>query len=117
MHKLAQAIVENVTIPLVHIADGAAERIQTAGLRSMGLLGTRFTMEEDFYKGRLTKQFGLDVIVPEELERKVIHDIIYDELCQGSLLTTRDISTFQSWIHLEFEVQKALFLAAPKPVY
>jgi aspartate racemase len=86
MHKLAPAIVENVTIPLVHIADATAERIQAAGLRRIALLGTRFTMEEDFYKGRLTKEFGLDLIVPGEQERTVVHDVIYDELCQGRIL-------------------------------
>jgi aspartate racemase len=86
MHKLAPAIVENVTIPLIHIADATAERIQVAGLRRIGLLGTRFTMEEDFYKGRLTKEFGLDVIVPDEGERKVVHEVIYDELCQGKIV-------------------------------
>src|SRR6185503_13041561 len=86
MHKLAPAILENVTIPLVHIADATAERIQAAGLRRIGLLGTKFTMEEDFYKGRLTKEFGLDVIVPDEGERKVVHEVIYDELCQGKIV-------------------------------
>ena len=86
MHKLAPAIVTNVTIPLVHIADATAERIQAAGLRRIALLGTRFTMEEDFYKGRLTTEFGLDVIVPGDQERTVVHDVIYDELCQGRIL-------------------------------
>lgn len=86
MHKLAPVIVENVTIPLVHIADATAERIQSAGLQRIGLLGTRYTMEEDFYKGRLTKEFGLNVIVPDEAERKVVHDVIYDELCQGKII-------------------------------
>jgi len=70
MHKLAPAITENVTIPLVHIADATAERIQAAGLLRIGLLGTRFTMEEEFYKGRLTKEFGLDVIIPTEPDRQ-----------------------------------------------
>lgn len=71
MHKLAPAILENVTIPFAHIADATAERIQSAGLQRIGLLGTRFTMEEDFYKGRLT-ELGLDVIVPDEAQRKVV---------------------------------------------
>src|SRR6185295_1826216 len=86
MHKLASAIVENVTIPLVHIADATAERIQAAGLHRIGLLGTRFTMEEDFYKGRLSKDFGLDVIVPDESDRRVVHEVIYEELCQGRIV-------------------------------
>jgi aspartate racemase len=86
MHKLAPAIIENVAIPLIHIADATAERINAAGLNRIGLLGTRFTMEEDFYKGRLMKEHGLDVIVPDDAERSVVHDVIYQELCQGKIL-------------------------------
>lgn len=86
MHKLAADVVQNVTIPLIHIADATAERVKSAGLRHVGLLGTRFTMEEDFYKGRLTDKFGLSVIVPNEPERQTIHEVIYDELCVGKIL-------------------------------
>ena len=86
MHKLAPAILANVTIPLVHIADATAARIQQAGLKRIGLLGTRFTMEEDFYKGRLIERYGLDVLVPEEAEAKTVHDVIYNELCQGKIV-------------------------------
>jgi aspartate racemase len=86
MHKLVPAILPNITIPLVHIADATAERIQQTGIKRVGLLATRFTMEEDFYKGRMRERFGLDVIIPEEAERAVIHDVIYNELCQGKIL-------------------------------
>jgi aspartate racemase len=86
MHKLADAIQEAVRIPLLHIADGTAEKIKTAGLKRIGLLGTIFTMEHDFYKGRLTDKYGLEVIVPNEADRHIINDVIYKELVQGQVV-------------------------------
>ncbi len=83
MHIVADAIANAASIPLLHIADPTAEAVHTAGLRTVGLLGTRFTMEQAFYKGRLTEQHGLTVLVPEDTERETIHRIIYDELCLG----------------------------------
>lgn len=83
MHIVADAIADAVSIPLLHIADPTAEAVRAAGLRTVGLLGTRFTMEQAFYKGRLTEQHGLSVLVPEDTERETIHRIIYEELCQG----------------------------------
>jgi aspartate racemase len=83
MHKLADDIQTNIAIPLLHIADATAQKIHAAGLRRVGLLGTRFTMEEDFYKGRLIHKHGLDVIVPDGEEREIIHRVIYDELVLG----------------------------------
>ena len=83
MHKLAEAIAANISIPFLHIADATAARVQNAGLQTVGLLGTRFTMEEDFYRGRLEAKHGLAVNVPEEGDRATIHRIIYDELCLG----------------------------------
>lgn len=83
MHKLAGAIAAHISIPFLHIADATATRIHHAGLRKIGLLGTRFTMEEDFYRGRLEEQHGLTVRVPEAGDRATIHRIIYDELCRG----------------------------------
>ena len=83
MHKSADEIQSSVHIPLLHIADATAQKIKTAGLHKIGLLGTRFTMEHDFYKGRLVDRHGLDIIIPNREEREMIHHVIYDELCLG----------------------------------
>ena len=85
MHKMADEVQSSITIPLLHIADATAEKIRSKGLKKVGLLGTKFTMEEDFYKGRLSNKFGLDVIIPKENEREIVHDIIYKELCLGEI--------------------------------
>jgi aspartate racemase len=86
MHKVAPAIEAAVGIPLLHIADPTAAAIQAAGHTRVGLLGTRFTMEQAFYKDRLRQRHGLDVIVPAPAARDTVHRIIYDELCLGSVL-------------------------------
>ncbi len=83
MHKMAPEIEEAIDIPLLHIADVAGREIERRGLKKVALLGTNFTMTEDFYRGRLLEKFGIEVLVPEEGERKVVHNIIYDELCRG----------------------------------
>jgi aspartate racemase len=83
MHKLADEIQKNIRIPLLHIADVTAQKIRAAGLRKIGLLGTRFTMEQGFYKGRLIDNYDLEVLTPGSLERETIHRVIYEELCQG----------------------------------
>jgi aspartate racemase len=83
MHKSAPQIETAVKIPLLHIADATAGRIQQAGLHKIGLLGTRFTMTEDFYRGRLEQKFGLEVLIPEKDSRELVHRVIYDELCLG----------------------------------
>ncbi len=85
MHRLADAVSSAVSLPLLHIADPTAEKIKAAGLQRIGLLGTVFTMEQDFYKGRLQQNHGLDVIVPEEDDRRVVHEIIYKELVLGQI--------------------------------
>ena len=85
MHKVARQIEAAVEIPLLHIADPTARKIQAQGLSKVGLLGTRFTMEEDFYKGRLVEKHGLDVLVPDGQQRELIHRVIYDELCLGQV--------------------------------
>lgn len=85
MHKVADRMVSGVNIPFLHIADATAKVIVKAGIRKIGLLGTRFTMEHDFYKDRLIKNHGLDVLVPDESEREIIHRVIYDELCLGQV--------------------------------
>lgn len=83
MHKLADELQANIGIPLLHIADATAQQIRAAGLDRIGLLGTRFTMEHDFYKGRLVERYGLQVLVPDEPGRETVHRVIYDELCLG----------------------------------
>lgn len=88
MHKLADEIQANTRIPFLHIADATAQRIKAAGLRKIGLLGTRFTMEHDFYKGRLANKYGLDVITPDSEDREMVHNVIYDELCLGVVKET-----------------------------
>lgn len=85
MHKMAKAVEEAISIPLLHIADPTAQAIKTQNLTKVALLGTKYTMEQDFYKGRLIDNFGLDVIVPDDADRQIIHDVIYDELCLGSI--------------------------------
>ena len=86
MHKTADEIERHVPIPFLHIADATARKVKAHGLRTVGLLGTRFTMEDDFYKGRLTERHSLEVIIPEEDERRIVHQVIYEELCLGKVL-------------------------------
>jgi len=83
MHKVFDEIRKNVRIPLVHIADVTGRAITARGLRRVGLLGTRFTMEQEFYKGKLTSDYGIDVLIQDEEERQAIHAIVYNELCLG----------------------------------
>jgi len=83
MHRTAEAITAAVRIPLLHIADAAAAEIRGRGLKTVGLLGTRYTMEQDFYRRRLEEKHGLAVLVPDEAERRTIHDVIYHELGHG----------------------------------
>ncbi|MFZ6744098.1 aspartate/glutamate racemase family protein [Undibacterium sp. JH2W] len=85
MHKLAQVIEAAVVIPLFHIADPTALAIKDAGHGKVGLLGTRFTMEQDFYRERLHSKHGLQVLVPELADRDIIHQVIYEELCLGKI--------------------------------
>jgi len=83
MHRMADQVQAAVSVPLLHIADPTAEAIRAAGLRRVALLGTAFTMEQDFYKGRLTERHGLEVLVPEAEDRATVHRIIYEELVAG----------------------------------
>jgi aspartate racemase len=85
MHKVAAQVEAGVDIPLLHIADATAERVKAAGLTRIGLLGTRFTMEEDFYRGRLESRHGLSVVTPPADQRALVHGVIYDELCLGNV--------------------------------
>jgi aspartate racemase len=86
MHKVAPAIEAAVRIPLLHIADATAAETRKAGFSTMGLLGTRFTMEEDFYRDRLRQRHSLEVLIPKPQDRDIIHRIIYDELCLGRIV-------------------------------
>jgi len=83
MHKVAGDIERIGGLPLLHIADATAEKIKGQGLRKIGLLGTRFTMEQDFYRGRLQEKHQIDVVTPDDADRAIVHRIIYDELCLG----------------------------------
>ncbi|MGI4956455.1 MAG: aspartate/glutamate racemase family protein [Janthinobacterium lividum] len=85
MHRMADQVQAAISLPLLHIADPTAERIKSAGQRRVGLLGTAFTMEQAFYKGRLTDRHGLEVLVPGDEDRATVHRIIYDELVRGRI--------------------------------
>ena len=85
MHKVADPVQKNVGIPLLHIVDATAEAIKARGFKKVGLLGTKFTMEQDFYRKKLSDRHGLEVIVPAEGERQVVNHVIYDELCCGQI--------------------------------
>ena len=87
MHKVAPEIEKAISIPVLHIADATAERLLTDNIKRVGLLGTRFTMEQEFYKGRLSDKYGIDVLVPNAEDRDNVHQIIFSELCLGKILT------------------------------
>ncbi len=82
MHRVAEQVESAISIPLLNLADATAERILARGMRTVGLLGTAFTMEQDFYRGRLENR-GIEVLVPGAADRAVVHRVIYEELCQG----------------------------------
>lgn len=83
MHKVAPQIEKRISIPLLHLADATAEHVKQNNMKTLGLLGTNFTMEQDFYKGRLIERHGLNVIVPSGKDRQRVHRIIFEELCLG----------------------------------
>jgi aspartate racemase len=86
MHRLADEVQAAIEIPLLHIADATADRVRAAGVDTVGLLATRYTMEQDFYRGRLAERHGLGVLVPPEPDLTLVHEVIYRELCQGQVL-------------------------------
>ena len=88
MHKMAEEIENNIKIPLLHIVDATAEKIKEKGFKKVGLLGTIYTMEEDFYKNRLIEKHGFEVIIPNSDERKIVNDILFNELCLGEIKET-----------------------------
>ncbi|HKJ04634.1 MAG TPA: amino acid racemase [Geopsychrobacteraceae bacterium] len=83
MHKVAPLIEDEIGVPLLHIADAVGRSIRKNGLQKVGLLGARYTMEEDFYRQRLKDRFDIEVIIPEEQDRELVHRVIFDELCRG----------------------------------
>lgn len=83
MHKIADEVTANSSAPLLHIADSTARAIASKGYQQVGLLATAFTMEQDFYKGHIQSNYGIEVMVPDKSERTIIHNVIYDQLCQG----------------------------------
>jgi aspartate racemase len=85
MHKVAPEIEGAIHMPLLHIADATADKIVQEGINKVGLLGTAFTMEQEFYKGRLKRNYGLEVLVPSEPDREIVHKVIYQELCRGTI--------------------------------
>jgi aspartate racemase len=103
MHKVAPQVEKSISIPLLHIADATAQRIKANGLRRVGLLGTKFTMEQDFYYGRLVQVHGLEVITPSEEERELVHQVIFDELCLG---VVRD-SSRQAYLRIMENLREA----------
>ena len=88
MHRVASEIEQAISIPLLHIADATALKLKDDNITRVGLLGTRFTMEHNFYKSRITELFGIEVLIPEPDERTLLHAIIYDELCLGKIENT-----------------------------
>ena len=86
MHLMAEEVQQGIGIPLLHIADATAKEIQNQHLSTVALLGTRFTMEKDFYKGRLENKHGLNVLIPDQKQREKVHRVIYDELVKGVIL-------------------------------
>lgn len=93
MHKVANQVEQDTGLPLLHIADATGEQLKAQGISKVGLLGTAFTMEQEFYKGRLQEKFGIEVIVPNGVQRKLVHEVIYNELVQG-LLNNRSRNDF-----------------------
>lgn len=83
MHRLASEVEASIGIPLLHIADATASILVEQGIKTVGLLGTAFTMEQEFYKGRLTDRHGIDVLIPDEADRRIVHNTIYQQLCLG----------------------------------
>jgi len=97
MHKMADEVQKGIRIPILHIVDATAAAIKSRSMKKVGLLGTRFTMEQDFYKQRLIRNHGLEVLIPEEKEREDIHRILYNELCLGEI-REQSKGTFQKII-------------------
>ncbi|MCK4538892.1 MAG: aspartate/glutamate racemase family protein [Candidatus Krumholzibacteria bacterium] len=110
MHKVAPEIEGAIEIPLLHIADATAEQLAEKGIKTVGLLGTAFTMEQDFYKGRLTDKHGLKVLVPDEADRDIVHNVIYGELCLGRQVESSKAEYLRIIEHLSDRGAEAVIL-------
>jgi aspartate racemase len=108
MHKVADEIQANIRIPLLHIADATAQKITSLGLKKIGLLGTRFSMEEDFYKGRLINKYELEVIIPNVPEREIVHRVIIELLVHNeySQVGLFDQPKYMPWQPLSMRLVK-----------
>lgn len=110
MHKVAPEIESSINIPILHIADATAAALVKDGIRKVGLLGTKFTMEEKFYKGRLSEKYNLEVVVPNHDDRNVVHEIIFNELCLGKILEESRNKYIQIINKLKLEGAEAVIL-------
>jgi aspartate racemase len=110
MHKVATQIEETIQIPLLHIADATAEVLVKEGIRTVGLLGTAFTMEQEFYKGRLADNYGLHVLVPNKHDRQIVHKVIYQELCMGKIESDSKAEYLRIIESLSFQGAEAVIL-------
>ena len=110
MHKVAPEIEKAVQIPLLHIADATAEHLANKGFKTVGLLGTAFTMEHDFYRGRLTEKHGLKVLVPNSTDRNLVHSVIYQELCLGQMVESSKAEYLRIIEHLSSQGAEAVIL-------
>lgn len=110
MHKVAPEIEKAVQIPLLHIADATAELLINKGIKTVGLLGTAFTMEHDFYKGRLIRKYGLKVLVPDDADRSIVHNVIYQELCLGQTIESSKAEYIRIIEHLSNQGAEAVIL-------
>ncbi|WP_394128855.1 aspartate/glutamate racemase family protein [Shewanella maritima] len=110
MHKVADEVAASVSIPLLHIADATGAEVLKLGVSKVGLLGTAFTMEQDFYKARLKDKFGIDVIVPDEADRLRVHQVIYQELCLGKVQAESKADYLRIISHLSESGAEAVIL-------
>lgn len=110
MHKVIAEIEAQISVPILHIADATAEALIADGIKKIGLLGTRFTMEQDFYKQRLIDKYAIDVVIPNEKDRTTVHNIIYDELCQGIIRPESTVQYIQIIDRLSADGAQAVIL-------
>jgi aspartate racemase len=110
MHKVADEVQKHLRIPILHIADATAQAIKAVGLKKVGLLGTKFTMEEDFYKGRLVQKHNLEVIIPAAEAREAVNRVIYDELCRGEIKPSSKTRYLDIMEHLAKEGAEGIIL-------